>query len=372
MFNNSFIENIRDNIIIFATFATGETINGKPRFLDNIEYKNFLNKDKKFWYNVDSMSIFYNELDKVTKYSFKELNNFYENEINNFNRNPFIIQNYSNFLIKREKYIIEINNLLTNFKDLIIEKYNLKEKENKINEICKIINGLEDRIKNINEKKIKEEEDKLNKIINREETKRIITFKEHNINKFIHCEICKENCYNKLYEYLFNINYPFLEKKCDKCGHEKNKHIQDNNYYTTKLIKNNKDKNILEENNDKLKENILEIKEKYLKEKENIEKKIKIINNQIIYIIIKIRNIYQKLMNIIYIFIDNYTYDENELIDILKNKLKEIGYNIDEINEIYEEIKLIYQIFEKEIIIPIDELINMDYTKFTENLNELF
>ena len=155
MFNNSFIENIRDNIIIFATFATGETINGKPRFLDNIEYKNFLNKDKKFWYNVDSMSIFYNELDKVTKYSFKELNYFYKNEINNYNRNPFIIQNYSNFLIKREKYIIEINNLLTNFKDFIIQKYNLKEKENKINEICKIINGLEDRIKNINEKKNK-------------------------------------------------------------------------------------------------------------------------------------------------------------------------------------------------------------------------
>ena len=98
--------------------------------------------------------MFDNEIDKFSQKIYENFKSFYEEQIINYNRSPCMMKNISNFLIKREKYIIEINNLLTEFKNLIIGQSNLKEKEKKTDEKYNIFNRLEEKAKNINEKEI--------------------------------------------------------------------------------------------------------------------------------------------------------------------------------------------------------------------------
>ena len=74
-------EDVTDNFIILATHANKNSMK-KPAFVETIvEDADFLKikTDKKWWYAFDSKCILDNDLDKITKYSYKELKYFYEN-----------------------------------------------------------------------------------------------------------------------------------------------------------------------------------------------------------------------------------------------------------------------------------------------------
>ena len=61
-------------------------LNG-PEFIDAIKYdENFINiqksgMDEKWWYAFDSKSMLDNDLDKLSRYSFSQLNEFYEEKV---------------------------------------------------------------------------------------------------------------------------------------------------------------------------------------------------------------------------------------------------------------------------------------------------
>ena len=80
---NFFTENICENFIILSTFVNGDA----PEFIDTIKYEeNFRNiqkngMDEKWWFAFDSKSVFDNDINKLTKYSFSQLNEFYEEKV---------------------------------------------------------------------------------------------------------------------------------------------------------------------------------------------------------------------------------------------------------------------------------------------------
>ena len=77
-----FSEDIRQNVIIFATFVTRYSRNREPNFVKSIQDYVFLNStNKKIIYSFDSMSIFDNEKDK---FYYAQLSELYEETIKKY------------------------------------------------------------------------------------------------------------------------------------------------------------------------------------------------------------------------------------------------------------------------------------------------
>ena len=77
--NELFIKDINENLVLLRSFATKDTMNEGP-FL-NIK-NNSKNLYEKWWYSFDSKCIIEtDEFDKITKYSYKELKEFYEEKV---------------------------------------------------------------------------------------------------------------------------------------------------------------------------------------------------------------------------------------------------------------------------------------------------
>ena len=81
-----FSEDIIENYIILCTFANRDTLNEGPFFIEKIkDDASFLRIndriDEKWWYAFDSKSILDNETDRLTKYSFSQLTEFYEDKV---------------------------------------------------------------------------------------------------------------------------------------------------------------------------------------------------------------------------------------------------------------------------------------------------
>ena len=77
-------------------------------FLNVIDYIN-----KKWLLGFDNKYLLDNELDIITKYSFSQLNEFYEEKIKKFC--PKSMKTYDEIIKERKRLKIEINNLNTNF-----------------------------------------------------------------------------------------------------------------------------------------------------------------------------------------------------------------------------------------------------------------
>ena len=84
-----FFKDIAENFIILSTFANRDTIKQFPAFIDWMKkYEDFLNiqtrgEDDKWWFSFDCKCVLdkEEEEDRLTKYSFSQLNKLYEEKI---------------------------------------------------------------------------------------------------------------------------------------------------------------------------------------------------------------------------------------------------------------------------------------------------
>ena len=149
-----FSEDITENFIILSTFENRDTIKQCPAFIDWMKkYEDFLNiqtrgEDDKWWFAFDSKCVLdkEEEEDRLTKYSFSQLNKLYEEKIKKLR--PKGIKNYAEVLEIRYQLKIKIKLLSDTFQNLLMEQSNLQEKEKNINKISNKIDYLQIKIKN--------------------------------------------------------------------------------------------------------------------------------------------------------------------------------------------------------------------------------
>ena len=83
---NLFSKEINENFIILSNFANRKTIKNGPDFINTIttdsEFLKIIKRmGEKWWFAFDSKYVLENEEDKLTKYSFSQLNEFYEEKV---------------------------------------------------------------------------------------------------------------------------------------------------------------------------------------------------------------------------------------------------------------------------------------------------
>jgi len=87
---------------------------------DDTSFLNVQNKEnKKWWYSLDSKTIFTNDDDKITKHSFNQLTNFYKETIKN--SEPKDIKKSAEILTERNRLLGE-DEIIKRDCTLIIEK----------------------------------------------------------------------------------------------------------------------------------------------------------------------------------------------------------------------------------------------------------
>ena len=197
---------------------------------------------KKWYYALDSTTIMEKELSKMAKFSYNQLRELYNEKV--IQSRSISVKKCSEVLTIRNDLIIQINNLHTTFKNLIVEQGNLKEKEKSIQDVDIQINRLEEKIKDEQEKfkslrgaelenAINDLNDEINERLNdiesKEERKQIRTLAEGKPKEeYTHCEECKENCHDPCdCVHLFTSRctiYPVFGDECERCGHPKKRH----------------------------------------------------------------------------------------------------------------------------------------------------
>jgi len=420
-----FSEDISENFIILATFASDDTLSEGPDFIESIKTDaDFLNinkrMDKNWWYAFDSKSVLNNKVSELAKFSFKSLCDFYENKVTKLRSK--CIKKCAEILETRNEYRIQVNQLTGIFQNLIVEEENLKNKENKINEVKKKLQDMELKIKEImnDMKKLspKEQEKKLNELNNDlvrkindlnnqfiiEKYKTLVVSNNSSLTTF--CSVCAKNCHENC-DCNFNsfgrcIKFSFWKKKCEVCGCLKKDHKQDYYKYVVKSMKIKKDTNSEQlkeqkkvEVEKKLVQDIIDEKEKEKSElekqkqelnnyknilrkekqkneneKKEIEEKISIINKKIFFIITRLHSCYQKINDIA--MNNNHLKTEDEYIDSLKDNMIEIGIEDKEQIEKLKQIKENNRIFRESIKLNEKDLINLDESELKDKLGLIF
>lgn len=420
-----FSEDISENFIILATFASDDTLSEGPDFIESIKTDaDFLNinkrMDKNWWYAFDSKSVLNNKVSELAKFSFKSLCDFYENKVTKLR--PKCIKKCAEILETRNEYRIQVNQLTGIFQNLIVEEENLKNKENKINEVKKKLQDMELKIKEImnDMKKLspKEQEKKLYELNNDlvrkindlnnqfiiEKYKTLVISNNSSLTTF--CSVCAKNCHENC-DCNFNsfgrcIKFSFWQKKCEVCGCLKKDHKQDHYKYVVKSMKIKKDTNSEQlkeqkkvEVEKKLVQDIIDEKEKEKSElekqkqelnnyknilrkekqknedeKKEIEEKISIINKKIFFIITRLHSCYQKINDIA--MNNNHLKTEDEYIDSLKDNMIEIGIEDKEQIEKLKQIKENNRIFRESIKLNEKDLINLDESELKDKLGLIF
>ena len=405
-----FSQDISENLFILATHAIKSTMKEGPQFIDCISsdenFKNILqNMDKKWWYAVDSKSIFDDDIDRLTKYSYNQLKDLYEEKVQKSKAKD--ISKSSEVIMNRNKIKNIIQNIISNYKNIIDEKEKLfpiekeiNEYENKINDINLDISNkttLIDQIyipdKDYKLREIKNERDSnINRLDNEYEDRTVV------VNKYVggnhtYCSSCKKNCheYCDCFGSFLNRCYIFsFDGYCEKCGHSKSSHTLHSSYkYVTETesVKvNNYDKirkernkywdkyhKIINEYNERMNEKnqrqnelnelynqksqLNSQKNSYINDlniaNENIKTKI----NNLKSIVINLMKISQKISNIA---MNQYHYDiENEYIETLIAQMMETNDKNDQIENLKENKKYI-QIFQELNKLSLKELIKND------------
>ena len=149
-----FSEDISENFIILATFASRDTEKEGPAFIDSIQkdaeflkIQNSLNE--KWWYAFDSLSVLDNDTDKITKFSFGQLKELYEEKVKKLR--PKNVKKYAEVLNSRKDLKSQVNLLSDTFENLLMQQANLQEKEKVIDDISQKIDDMEKKIKKFEE-----------------------------------------------------------------------------------------------------------------------------------------------------------------------------------------------------------------------------
>ena len=137
---------INENLIILSTFANKEIIRNGPNFIDDIikdsDFSKIIKRiGGKWWFAFDGKCILDNEEDKLTKYSFSQLNEFYEEKVKKLCLKS--TKKCVEILEARNQLTIQVYLLIDYFRNLLI----LKENEKTLNEI-KIKNEINEKINN--------------------------------------------------------------------------------------------------------------------------------------------------------------------------------------------------------------------------------
>ncbi len=158
-----FAGDISENVILLATHANRDCIKKEPMFAETIKTEvDFLEKkDKKWWYAFDSTLMFENDIDKLTKFSFSQLKDFYEEKL----CPKDIKQTFEIFHHRRElkKLIKKIKNIFQSLKRL---QDNMNSNDTFMNETTRKITEYNNLIvikkETINTLERKEKEEKSN------------------------------------------------------------------------------------------------------------------------------------------------------------------------------------------------------------------
>lgn len=418
-----FSEDISENFIVLATFATKDTASEGPAFIESIQTDaDFLKiqdrMNDKWWFAFDSKCIFDNEADKVTKYSFKQLNDLYEEKVKKLK--PKNVKKCAEVLETRKDLKVQVNLLNDTFEDLLMQQANLQEKEKAINEFSKRISDLEQKIKrfdeeskNLNEhqleQRMKELNEELNQKLNNLNNETVIEYinscEYNGDHYYTHCNTCERNCHdycdcfgNSLGR-CTKFNWGILEDKvceeckCSKDSHqidhyhwikksrnkkkdnsdkieeEKKKNEQEKSRYLEEINKKKNAKNNLQKQINELnfnKNNLLEKKNKNLNEKHETEKKIQNTSSQITFIIIRLKGISEKINDIA--MNNNHLKTEDEYIDSLKDKMEEIGLKDEEQEKALKKMKENNRIFREVNNLNEKDIMKLDDSQLAEKL----
>ena len=424
-----FAENISENFIILATFANAQNMKKGPDFLDSLEKDegaDFLNvKQKKennieFYYAFDSKLIFDDDInDKLTKYSYEQLSKLYERVKKLF---PRATKKCGDVLKSRNELKIQVNNLRTTFKKLILEQNNLKKYENaiiegdlKIKDSEYKILALKEKSNSLSKEALEEELKRLNEELsknlddlnNRKRTEKKREKKADSSTKYTICNECKENCHDPCDCYLNWLTwcrvYPYygFGDKCERCGHSKRVHQQDYYHYvvieetvtedTSSLQKDLKEKNEKEkakieerkriQNSEKNslkrqlnelefhKEDLKREKEKNERDRKNVEDQVNKINNNMVIIIMKLQNLSEKLNDIA--MNHHHIKNEEEYINSLQDQMKETGLKDEEQEQLMKDIKDGNEYIKKTLTIPKEDLLGLSASELTEKYKDI-
>ena len=163
--------------------------------------------NEKWLYAFDSLSIFDSDTDKITKFSFSQLNEFYEEKVKKLR--PKDIKQTAEVLNDRKQLTIQVNQLKKRFQELLVQQENLYNQENAIEEYTKKINEAHNNYQNKKKEidKMKQEErlkalqqlnNKMDKEIKSMKTKKKQKIKTLKLGEGLttHCDKCKNNCHS--------------------------------------------------------------------------------------------------------------------------------------------------------------------------------
>ena len=424
-----FSEDISINFFALATHAIKQNIDNPPAMIKTLEksdgFREMTKKmQKKWYYAIDSTSIlelFEDDTRKMALFSYKQLMELYNEKV--IQSRSISIKKCSEVLNIRKELIIQINNLDSNFQNLLMEQENLKLKEKSIQEVDIKIKQAEEKIEEHKERfknlKGNELEKALNDL-NEELSKRIFDLSNQNDTikvrclvtgiegfEYTHCDLpdCKRNCHEPCdCIHLFTTRctiYPIIGDKCERCGHSKSHHNRDkyryqDEYKTVKKdnteelnkVKEQRQKEVEKISNDINKENLEKTsiqnslsnlektiselnmrKEINEKEKNDTEKKIKDTSNEIFIIIIRLQSASQRLNDIS--MRPDYHKNANEYIDSLIKKTKEVyGEGHAKVKEL-EKIKKYNEKFLNTVKLKKEEIFKLDHSKLTQLLQSL-
>jgi hypothetical protein len=256
-----FADDITENFVIVPTFASKDTIDEGPAFVESIktdaDFLKLEERKDKWWFALDSKSVLDNEEDKITKYSFEQMKTLYEKKIKKLPSKE--IKNSAEVMKNRIILRPKLELLNETFINLMMEQGNLQLKIKDLAEISIKISDMENRIKmfendarNLDpealERKMKELNDdlnnKLSNLCNENEEKFINSCEfDKDENYHTHCDKCERNCHN-----ICDCNFRFAgrckiytfgiigEKKCEICHCPKSCHRNDNYHWVKKRI----------------------------------------------------------------------------------------------------------------------------------------
>ena len=215
-----FADDVSENFIILATHANRDCMEKGPIFTQSIikdadflKIKERIKENTKWWYSFDSKLIIYkdkDEIDKLTKFSYEQLFNFYEEKVKKLM--PKNIKKCAEVLKQRYQLRIQINNLQDYFLEIMKKQQDLKKNEVKLREISKEIKDTEEEIKNkeqsinnnIADKNSKDElikevnkklEAEIKKYQNKKITKTVYSLEKTKYRN-IYCNECHNNCHS--------------------------------------------------------------------------------------------------------------------------------------------------------------------------------
>ena len=151
---------ITDNFYVLATHACRDNLTEKPQFVKEIQLFDDCSIYKKNkWYSFDSYLIFENDIDRLTKYSFENLSELYENTIKKIE--PKSIKKCAELLEAKDQFKNQQYNLkdLENYQKILTEfdsstknEYKKKDIKKELDKIIKNINDIKNKNKELSEK----------------------------------------------------------------------------------------------------------------------------------------------------------------------------------------------------------------------------